>query len=73
MRIDTREARIAFSYFCYALVVMATVIALFATLASGRANKPIDCSWRNQSGRATSQVTSIDWHCADSDYIAKHQ
>ena len=72
MRIDMREARIAFSHFCYALVVTTIVIALFGALALGRANKPIDCSWRNQSGRSTSQVTSIDWHCANSNNIAEH-
>jgi hypothetical protein len=70
MRIDMREARIAFSHFCYALVATTILIALFGALVSGRANKPIDCSWRNQSGRSTFQVTSVDWHCANSDYIA---
>ena len=57
MRIDMREARIAFSHFFYALVATTILIALFSALIFGRANKPIDCSWQNQSGRFTSQAT----------------
>ena len=73
MRIDMREARIAFSHFCYALVATTILIALFGALVLGRANKPIDCSWRNQSGHSTSQATGVDWHCADDNYIATRQ
>jgi hypothetical protein len=73
MRIDMREARLAFGQFFYALVATTILIALFGALVLGRANKPIDCSWRNQSGRSTSQVTSVDWHCANGDYIATRQ
>jgi hypothetical protein len=70
MRIDMREARIAFSHFCYALVATAILIALFGALVLAHANKPIDCSWRNQSGRSRSQATGVDWHCANGNYIA---
>ena len=73
MRIDMRKARIAFTHFCYALVATTILIALFGALVLGRANKPIDCSWRNQSARSTSQVSGVDWHCAGSDYIATRQ
>jgi hypothetical protein len=73
MRIDMRKARIAFTHFCYALVATTILIALFGALVLGRANKPIDCSWRNQSGRSASQVPTVDWHCANSDYIATPQ
>ena len=70
MRIDMRKARIAFTHFCYALVATTILIALFGALVLGRANKPIDCSWRNQSGRSASQSTGVDWHCANGNYIA---
>ena len=73
MRIDMREARIAFSHFCYALVATTILIALFSALVLDRANKPTDCSWRNQSGRSASEGNSVDWHCANSDYIATRQ
>ena len=73
MRIDMREARIAFSHFCYALVATTILIALFGALVFGRANKPVDCSWQNQSGRSKSQATGVDWHCANSNYIATRQ
>ena len=73
MRIDMREARIAFSHFCYALVATTILIVLFSALVFGRANKATDCAWRNQSGRSASQGTSVDWHCANSDYIATRQ
>ena len=70
MRIDIREARIAFSHFCYALVATVILIALFGAIVFGRANKPIDCSWRGQSGSSTSQATGVDWHCANGNYSA---
>jgi hypothetical protein len=73
MRIDMREARIAFSYFCYALVATTVLVALFGAFVSGHVNTPIGCSWQNQSGSSTSRMTSVDWHCADSNYIATHQ
>ena len=70
MRIDMREARVAFGHFCYALVATTILIALFSALIFGRANKPINCSWQNQSAGAASQVTSVDWHCANNDHTA---
>ena len=73
MRIDMRVARIAFSHFCYALVATTILIVLFGALVWGPVNKPINCSWRNQSGRSTSQATGVDWHCADNNYIATRQ
>ena len=73
MRIDMREARIAFSHFCYALVATIIFIALFGAFVTARGNKPIDCSWRDQSGRSVSQVPGVNWHCAGSDYIATPQ
>ena len=73
MRIDMREARIAFSHFSYALVAATILIALFSGLVRSSANKPVDCSWRNQSGRSTPQATGADWHCADNNYIATRQ
>jgi hypothetical protein len=68
MRIDLREARIAFSSFCYALVATMVLVALFSALLMARENKTIDCSWKSQSGRSASQMTGVDWHCADGSY-----
>jgi hypothetical protein len=73
MRIYMRKGRIAFSHFFYALVATTILIALFGALILGRLNKPTDCSWRNQSWRSKSQVTRVDWHCANRDYIATRQ
>jgi len=73
MRIYMREARTAFSHFFYALVATTILVALFGAFVLSRANKPIDCAWRNQSGRSTSQVTGVDWHCANGNYIAARQ
>ncbi len=73
MRINMREARIAFSHFYYAVVATTIFIAMFAALIWGAANKPIDCSWRNQSGRSTAETTGVDWHCADNNHIATRQ
>lgn len=70
MRMDTREARIVFGSFSYALVATMILVALFGAFVIAQANKHIDCSWRNQSGRSTSQVSGVDWHCADSNYIS---
>jgi hypothetical protein len=70
MRIDKREARIAFGNVFYALVATTILIALFGAFVLARANKPIDCSWQSQSGRSTAQVASVDWHCASANYIA---
>ena len=73
MRMDRREARIALSNLCYALVATTILITLFGAFVLARANKPIDCSWRNQSARSMSQVSGVDWHCAGSDYIPTRQ
>lgn len=73
MQIDMREARIAFSHFCYAVVATTILITVFAALIWGATNKPIDCSWQNQSGRSASQATVVDWHCADNNHIATRQ
>ena len=70
MRIGVRKRELRSAIFCYALVTTTILIALFGALVLGHANKPIDCSWPNQSRRSTSQVPSVDWHCANSDYIA---
>jgi hypothetical protein len=69
MQIVIREVRIAFRHFWYALIATAILIVLFSAFVSSRANKPIDCSWRNQSERIASQVNSVDWHCADAHHI----
>jgi hypothetical protein len=69
MRIDLREARIAFSSFCYALVATMVLVALFSALLLARENKTMDCSWKNQSGGSSSQTTGVDWHCANGNYI----
>lgn len=73
MRMDRREARIALSNLCYALVATTILITLFGAFVLARANKPIDCSWRNQSERSMSQVSGVDWHCAGNDYITTRQ
>ena len=70
MRLDKRESRIAFSNVFCALVATTILIALFGAFVLARANKPIDCSWQSQSGRSRSQVTGVDWRCANSDYFA---
>ena len=72
MRIDIREARIAFSHFCYALAATAILIALFDALVLGHVNRPRDCAWQNKPGRSTAQGVRVDWHCANSGYIATH-
>ena len=72
MRMDKREARIAFSNLFYALVATTILIALFGAFVLARANKPIDCAWQSQR-RSTEQVTGVDWHCANTNYIATRQ
>jgi hypothetical protein len=69
MRMNIREARIAFNNVFCALVATTILIALFGAFVLARANKPIDCSWQSQPGRSTSQATEADWHCANSNYI----
>jgi hypothetical protein len=73
MRMDNREAQIALRNLCCALVATTILIALFGAFVMARADKPIDCSWRNQSGRSMSQLSAVNWHCAGSDYIATRQ
>ena len=68
MRMDRREARTAFGNFSYALVATTILIALFGAFVMAQANKSRDCSWRNQSGHSASQVSGVDWRCADSNY-----
>jgi hypothetical protein len=73
MRLDIREARIAFNNVFFALVATTILIALFGAFVLARANKPIECSWQSQPGRSPSQMTGVDWHCANSNYFPARQ
>ena len=74
MRLDKREARIAFSNVFCALIATAILIALFGAFVLARANNPIECSWQSQpTGRSPSQVAGVDWRCANSGYFATRQ